>query len=134
VTAAQGGGTVAVRDIHRLGGSTAFYRPPMTTVASLKRMAGDPRIVADIRTVLGQAGISSLADEVVAALVGANTSVMGGVCSNATPADGTIVECDVQPGQTLQWMAYRPHRGPGGAEPGLLRNIDQFWGGVRVHF
>lgn len=128
VASAQEGSTVplrepardAVRDIHRLGGSTALYKPPLTTVASLKRMGSDPAAAANIRTVLGQAGLSDLADNVVAVLVAADTSWKGGVCSDATPADGTIVECDVRPGQTLQWMAYRP---TGNNELGLLRRI-----------
>lgn len=109
-----------VRDIHRLGGSTALYKPPLTNVASLKRMANDPAAAANIRTVLGQAGLSALADNVVATLAAADTAWKGGACSDATPADGTIVECNVAPGQTLQWMAYRP---TGGAELGLLRRI-----------
>ncbi len=117
----------AVRDIHQLGGSTAFYRKsPLTTVASLNRMAGDPSVVADIRTVLGQAGIPTLADDVVAAL-DVKTSAMGGLCSDATPAAGTIVECDVRPGETLDWMAYRPQ---GKAGLGLLRNIR--WAGKKA--
>jgi hypothetical protein len=110
----------SVHDIHRLGGSTALYKPPLTNVASLKRMASDPTAVANIRTVLGQAGLADLADNVVAALVAADTAWKGGACRDATPADGTIVECNVQPGQTLQWMAYRP---TGGTELGLLRRI-----------
>jgi hypothetical protein len=109
-----------VRDIHRLGGSTALYKPPLTNVASLKRMANDPAAAANIRTVLGRAGLPALADNVVATLAAADTASKGGACSDATPADGTIVECNVAPGQTLQWMAYRP---TGGAELGLLRRI-----------
>jgi hypothetical protein len=84
-------------------------------------MASDPTAVANIRTALGQAGLSGLADNVVAALVAADTAWKGGACRDATPADGTIVECNVQPGQTLQWMAYRPTTG--GTEVGLLRQI-----------
>ena len=30
---------VVVSDIHRLDGSTAFYKPPLTNVASVQRMA-----------------------------------------------------------------------------------------------
>jgi hypothetical protein len=109
-----------VRDIHRLGGSTALYKPPLTNVASLKRMANDPSAAANIRTVLGQAGLSGLADNVLTTLTTADTAWKGGACSDATPLDGTIVECNVAPGQTLQWMAYRP---TGGVELGLLRRI-----------
>ena len=125
--AQEGSAPGPVRDITRLGGSTAFYtRSPLTTVASLKQMGNDPKVAADVRIVLGQAGIGNLTDAVVAALAGANTSVRGGLCSDSTPAEGTIVECDVQRGQTLDWMAYRPK---GRATLGLLRNIR--WEGPR---
>lgn len=117
---AQTSSIAAPRDIHRLGGSTAFYRPPLKTAAGLKRMGSDPRVATDIRTVLGQAGIASLTDRVVAALSEANESVRGGLCSDAAPAEGTVVECTVQPGQTMLWMAYRP---TGGATLDLLRDI-----------
>lgn len=122
---AQDGGAVVVQDVRRLGGSTAFYRTPLTNVASLKRMSDDPRVVANIRTVLDQGGVGSLADRVVAAFTGATASVVGGRCADATPAEGVIVECDVQPGQTLQWMAHRPR----GTAPALLQNIR--WAGAR---
>jgi hypothetical protein len=122
--AAQEGGHAAVRDITRLGGSTAFYKPSLTNVASLKRMGDSATVVADIRNVLSQAGLPDLATNVAAALAGASTSVRGGDCAAARPEAGTIVECDVQPGQTLRWMAYRPQ---GGANY-------QAWGGVRLHF
>jgi hypothetical protein len=49
----------------------------------------------------------------------------GGACADATPEVGVIVECDVQPVQTMQWMAHRPR----GAEPALLHNIR--WAGAR---
>lgn len=122
---AQDGGAVVVQDVHRLGGSTALNRRPLTNVASLKRMSDDPRLVANIRTVLDQGGVSSLGDGVVAAFAGATSSVVGGECADATPAAGVIVECDVTPGQTLQWMAHRPR----GAAPALLRNIR--WAGAK---
>jgi hypothetical protein len=120
-TAQEGSASGPVRDITRLGGSTAFYaRSPLTTVISLKRMGNDPKVAADLRTILGQAGMGGLTEAVTAALAGANASVRGGLCSDSTPAEGTIVECDVQRGQTLQWMAYRLL---GRGTPGLLRNI-----------
>ncbi len=124
VAAAQGS-TDTLRNATRLGGSTSFYRPPVETVASLKRMMAQPRIVADIRNVLDQAGISSTADAVVATLTGAST-VKGAPCADATPADGTLVECDFAPGGTLLWMAYRPKGQKG---PGLLRGVR--WAGER---
>lgn len=127
IAVAQEGGTpTAVRDIHRLGGTTALYKSPLTTVANLKRMADDPKASANIRTVLGQAGLPELADGVVAALTAANTSVTRGDCRDETPADGAIVECEVHPGQLLHWMAYRPK---GGTKVGLLR--DMRWAGQK---
>src|SRR5512140_908695 len=123
---AQQANTATPRDIHRLGGSTAFHKPPLTTVASLKRMGGDPRVVTNIRAALNQAGSPDLTDRIVAALSGATTSVKGGLCSEATPMDGTIVECDVQPGQDMRWMAYRPK---GGSSLGVMKDIR--WAGRR---
>lgn len=117
---AQEGSTASSRDITHLGGSTAFYKPSLTTVASLNRMGGDPRVVADVLTVLNQAGAPGLTDRIVASLTGATTTFRGGLCREATPADGTIVECDVQPGQELRWMAYRP---TGGTSLGVMTNI-----------
>jgi hypothetical protein len=126
VAAAQQAAAAAARDVTQLGGSTAFYRrSPLTTVASLRRMAGEPGMAHDIGTALRQAGLPDLADNVIAVLSAADTSVMGGECSDATPLDGVIVECLVRPGQALQWMAYRPDGSgdEGSEEPGLLRNI-----------
>lgn len=123
--AGQDGGAVVVQDVHRLGGSTAFNRRPLVNVGSMKRMSDDPRLVANIRSVLDQAGVNSLGDGVVAAFAGATTAFVGGACADATPETGVIVECDVQPGQTMQWMAHRPR----GAEPALLRNIR--WAGAK---
>ncbi|MEO8678253.1 MAG: hypothetical protein ABI665_04355 [Vicinamibacterales bacterium] len=108
VAAAQDGGSVPVRDVHRLGGTTAFYKTPLPKVINLQRLSSEPKMQADLRTVLDKAGLAKLSDDVVAALAAANTSVMGGACTDATPLSGTIVECDVLPGQTMQWMAYRP--------------------------
>ncbi len=122
---AQDGGTIVVQDVRRLGGSTAFYKTPLTNVASFKHMSDDPRVVANIRAVLDQGGVGGLGDRVVAAFTGATASVVGGRCADATPADGVIVECDVEPGQNLQWMAHRPR----GTAPAILRNIR--WAGAK---
>ena len=93
-------GIARARDIHRLGGSTAFYKPPLTTVTSLKRMGAIREWPAISATVLSQAGTPESRGRVVAAaLAGASSSVRAACCSEATPLDGTIVECDVQPGQ-----------------------------------
>ncbi len=119
VAAAQGG---PWHDARRLGGSMAFYTPPLKTPASLKQMAAKKGVADDIRAVLRESGLPEIADAVVATLAGATTSVKGGLCSDATPAGGTIVECEVQPGSTLLWMAYRPHV-KGRRVPGRLENV-----------
>src|ERR1051325_1321331 len=94
---------------HHLGGSTSFHRPPLTNAASVKRMLAVKGMQADVRKLLGDAGIPETADAVVSMLSGASTTVKGGSCTDATPADGTLVECDFAPGATLEWMAYRPN-------------------------
>ena len=89
---------------HRLGGSTSFYKPPLTNVASLKRMAGARGMEADIRKVLADSGIPDTSVAVLAVLSGATSAAAGGTCTDARPADGVLVECDFQPGATLEWM------------------------------
>ena len=98
----------------------------MTTVAGLQRMMARPQIAADFRTALDQAGLSAIADQVVASMKAVGPVVKGTTCADATPADGTLVECDFEPGGTLVWMAYRP-RGQKG--PGLLRGVR--WAGAK---
>ncbi len=117
---AQDASNTPPRDITRLGGSTAFYRPPLTTAASVMRMGRNPRVVSQIRAVLNQAGAPDVAEHIVAALTGATSVSSVGLCVNASPADGVVVECDVQPGQPLLWMAYRPQ---GGTSLGVLKHI-----------
>ena len=83
----------------------------------------------DIRTVLRESGIPETADAVLATLAGAAFSVTGGFCDEATPADGTIVACDFQPGSTLLWMAYRPNANKGIRTPGRLERVR--WAGTK---
>jgi hypothetical protein len=127
--AAQAAQTDATHHARRLGGSTSFYAPPLRTVADLAKMAARPNIAADIRTVLGQAGIPEAGDAVLATLTGATSSVKFGPCDKATPADGTIVECEFQPGSTLRWMAYRPDARKGNRTPGRVEIVQ--WDGDR---
>ncbi|HEY6211511.1 MAG TPA: hypothetical protein VIW45_04460, partial [Vicinamibacterales bacterium] len=108
------------RNAHRLGGSTSFHQPPLTTVASLKTMAAVKNMAADIRTVLGEAGIPETADAVIAMLDGGVPSVPGKSCSEEAPADNVLVDCDFQPGKTLEWMAYRPNLRKGDRTPGRI--------------
>ncbi len=63
VAAAQGG---TLHNATRLGGSTAFYTPPLKTAASLKQMAAKKGVAEDIRTVLRESGIPETADAVLA--------------------------------------------------------------------
>jgi hypothetical protein len=86
-------------------------------------MAAKKGVAEDIRAVLRESGIPETADAVIATLAGATSSVKGGFCSDATPADGIIVECNVQPGSTLLWMAYRPNARKGNRTPGRLENV-----------
>jgi hypothetical protein len=129
VAAAQGGGAETLHNARRLGGSMAFYKPPLKTAAGLKQMAAKKGVAEDIRAVLRESGIPETADAVIATLAGATSSVKGGFCSDATPADGIIVECDVQPGSTLLWMAYRPNVRKGNRTPGRLENVR--WAGTK---
>lgn len=124
---AQSEERATVREIRVLGGTTAFVRPPLKAVDTFKHMGTDPKISADIRTVFAEAGLNELSSTVVATIATANTSVRGGRCSDATPVDGVIVECDVQPGETLHWMALRP-KGRS-QQPGLLRDVR--WAGAK---
>ena len=110
------------RNARRLGGSTSFYKPPLTNAASLKKMMARKGIVADLGNVLGQAGASEVTDRVIATLQSPTEVVRGGNCAEASPVDGTLVECDFAPGATLEWMAFRP-KVKGKPTPSLLRNL-----------
>ncbi len=115
------------RNATRLGGSTSFYRPALTNVASLRVMAAGKGMADDIRKVLRDTGIPETGDAVVAMLDGGAPPVQGGSCSDATPRDGVLVDCDFQRGATLEWMAYRPNMGKKDPTPG---RIDKFrWNG-----
>ena len=76
------------RTARRLGGSTSFYKPPLTNVASLKRMASARGMADDIRKVLTDAGIPGTYDAVVAVLSGATSAAKAAACSDATAPDG----------------------------------------------
>lgn len=110
-------------DARRLGGTTSFYRPPLANVAGIRRMAAARGIAGDIRAVLADSGIPETSDAVVALLSGVTSSVRGGLCTEATPGDGVLVECDFQPGATLEWMAYRPNIQKGDPRPGRLQRF-----------
>ncbi len=44
---------------------------------------------------------------------------VGVACMEARPAPGAVVECDVRPGESLEWMVFRP----GGGAPAVVRNV-----------
>jgi hypothetical protein len=127
-TVAGAQGADGYRNARRLGGSTSFYKPPLTTPASLKKMAANKRVATDLRSVLEQGGVASVTDQVMAALSNPTEVVKGASCAEASPVDGTIVECDFQPGQTLQWMAFKP-RVKGKPTASLLQNLR--WSGKK---
>jgi len=91
----------------RLGGATAFYKPPLTDAASLRRMAERAGIANDIRTVMRDAGIPEAADAFIAAIARGTSTRIAGNCSSAPPGDG-VFECQEPVGATYDWMAYRP--------------------------
>ena len=130
VATAQTGADVGnYKPLHRIGTTEAFYKPALTNAASLERMARTRGIVDDIRKVLRDNGIPETSDGVITALMGAKTSVRGGSCSDSTPEDGTIVECDFQVGSTIEWMAYRPNASKGNRTPSRLERLR--WAGRR---
>lgn len=115
--------TGTYRDARRLGGSTSFHKPPLTNAASVKRMADARGMAADIRRVLADSGISETADAVLATMASQKSLNTGGLCTDAAPADGVLVECDFQPGATLEWMAYRPNINTGDRSPGRIERF-----------
>jgi hypothetical protein len=123
--AAQDGYTNA----HHLGGSTSFHQPPLTTVATLKKMAGVNNMAADIRKLLRDAGIPETSDAVIDMLDGGVPSVQGTSCATESPDDKVLVDCDFQPGDTLEWMAYRPNLKKHDRTPGRILKFR--WAGRR---
>jgi hypothetical protein len=118
------------RDAHRLGGATTrFYSPTLTNAASLKRYANNKRVVSELAIVLKQAGVpDDVASKVVPTLQNPTDVVKGASCTEATPADGTIVDCTFPVGGTMDWMATRP-RVRGKRTATILRNLR--WAGRR---
>ena len=129
VAAGQASSPGAMHQATRLGGPLAFYTPPLKSVASLKQLVAKKGMADDIRWVLRESGIPETSDAVLATLSGATTSVKGGFCDEATPADGVIVECEFRPGSTLLWMALRPHANKGDRKPGRLEGVR--WAGPK---
>jgi hypothetical protein len=93
------------RVLRVLGGSTRFSTP-VPTIASLKKMAAANR--RDITTVLGNAGLSNIAPQVLDALT-----------------SGAVVETTFAPGGHLDWMSLRRK-----GKPDIVRNLQ--WGGAKA--
>lgn len=79
----------AVKSFRTLGGPTRFVAP-VRDIPALKRSMARPRIQRDIATVMTQAGLTSLTEQVQKIL-----------------ADGAVTESTLASGSTLQWMAMR---------------------------
>jgi len=122
-SAAQTSAPGAFHQARRLGGPTALYSHPLRAPAGLKQMVESRGMAEDLRTVLRDSGIPETSDAVIGMFRSAATSVRGGYCDDATPADGVIVECDVRPGNTFLWMALRPNVARGDRKPGRLDSV-----------
>jgi len=86
-------------------------------------MAAVKGMADDIRKVLRDAGIPETSDAVVSMLSGGTPSVAGKSCADETPADGVLVDCDFQPRDTLEWMAYRPNLKKHDSTPGRIEKF-----------
>jgi hypothetical protein len=93
----------------RLGGARSITRP-IRDLAALKKIAGTPRMQKDYAAVLDQAGLSSLAPEVVQILRAGDAAV--------------LKETNFAIGSTMEWMALR-NKG----KPDIIRNLR--WGGQK---
>lgn len=117
---AQGPTDKTYTEARRLGTSTSFNGTPLIDAASIKRMAERRGIADDIRKLLADSGLAETSDAVLATLSRPNSSVKGGRCTDMTPQDGVIVECEFQPGANIEWMAHRPKASKGDRTPDRL--------------
>ena len=111
--------TRETHDVTRLGGTTRFYRGSLATAAGLRRMSTDPAVSASMRRLLADAGAPGVSDELLTALGRVEENYVGVACMEARPEEGTVVECDVRPGESLEWMVFRP----AGGAPAVVRNV-----------
>lgn len=111
------------KNARRLGGSTSFNQPPLTTQATLKRMVARRGVTDDIKKVLNDSGIPDTADGVFAAMDGPLAPGTGLTCSDALGEDGRLIECDFPVGSTLEWMAYRPNLRKGDRTPSRIERV-----------
>ncbi len=91
--ASGGAGQREYRIARRLGGVTTRIAPPLRDRAALKRLATTPRTANDLRTALAEAGLSEIADDVIAAI--------------ATGDESRVREVTFPIGGRLDWMAMR---------------------------
>uniref|UniRef100_UPI0025B92999 hypothetical protein n=1 Tax=Luteitalea sp. TaxID=2004800 RepID=UPI0025B92999 len=111
--------TREAHDVTRLGGTTRFYRGSLASAAGLRRMSTDPAMSASMRRLLTDAGAADVSDALLTALGRVEENYVGVACMEARPEPGTVVECDVRPGESLEWMVFRP----GGGAPAVVRNV-----------
>lgn len=126
-----------IRNARRLGGRTAFNRPALTTIDTLRQMLKAPNANADIRKVLSDAGIAeiggpagSVADTVINAMSSWPESPATEIanCDTLRPQEGFIAECAFQPGSMMKWMALRPNA-PKDRTAGIVHNVR--WAGAK---
>ncbi|MCX6551586.1 MAG: hypothetical protein NTY02_11400, partial [Acidobacteria bacterium] len=103
------------------GGRTAFAAS-LTSATDLRRTFEPIGVADDVRSVLRDGGLGLASEDVVAAL--ARPPAPAGdrlpSCAEATPPDDAVVECEIQPGTTFEWMAYRPGAATGNSKPARL--------------
>lgn len=126
-----------IRNARRLGGRTAFNRPALVKIDTLRQMLKAPNAQADIRKVLSDAGIveisgprGSVGDTVIDAMsswpeASATETVS---CDTLRPQEGFIAECAFQPGSMMKWMALRPNA-PKDRTAGIVNNVR--WAGPK---
>jgi hypothetical protein len=93
----------------RLGGVTTRISPPLADRAALKRLATNPRTAADLRAALAEAGLSEVADDVIATIAASDPSKVRDV---TFPVGGR-----------LDWMSTRRAK-----KVTILRMVQ--WGGA----
>jgi hypothetical protein len=70
-------------------------------------MSTDPAVSASMRRLLADAGAPGVSDELLTALGRVEENYVGVACMEARPEEGTVVECDVRPGESLEWLVFR---------------------------
>jgi hypothetical protein len=92
---------------------------------------GTAGIADDIRSILRESGLASVADGVIAVLSAAAPAPSHTPlpwCDAVSPPEGRIVECQLGQGSTLEWMALRPGAAKGNRTPGRLQHVK--WAGT----